>query len=161
MLLGFHKVNTTAYYLQADGLVERYNCTLTAMLVKTTQDSGCDWDKRLPLVLFTYRACCRGSTHESSFFLVCGRDLRLPTPAVLNPKKTRATMDLREYGINLHSRMSTAWELAWQNITRAQRRFMIKESASKVSRGRASLPIQVSREDRICKEAGEALPWTI
>ena len=31
-------------------------------------------------------------------------------------------MDLREYGIELHSRMSEAWDLARQNITRAQKR---------------------------------------
>ena len=122
VLLGFHKVNTTAYHPQTDGLVERYNRTLTAMLAKTAQDSGRNWDKRLPYVLFAYRACCQESTRESPFFLVYGRDPRLPTPAVLNPKKTRATMDLREYGIELHSRMSAAWELAQQNITRAQKR---------------------------------------
>ena len=56
------------------------------------------------------------STRESPFFLVYGRDPKLPTPAVLNPQKTRATMDLHEYGIELHSRMSAAWELARQNL---------------------------------------------
>jgi hypothetical protein len=34
-LLGFKKVNTTAYHPQTDGLVERYNRTLTAMLANT------------------------------------------------------------------------------------------------------------------------------
>ena len=48
-LLGFHKVNTSAYHPQTDGLVERYNRTLTAMLAKTAQGSGRDWDKRLPM----------------------------------------------------------------------------------------------------------------
>ena len=33
-LLGFHKTNTTAYHPQTDGLVERYNHTLTAMLAR-------------------------------------------------------------------------------------------------------------------------------
>ena len=51
-LLVFHKVNTSAYHPQTDGLVERYNRTLAAMLAKTAQDSGRDWDKRLPYVLF-------------------------------------------------------------------------------------------------------------
>ena len=58
MLLGFHKVNTSAYHPQTDGLVERYNRTLTSMLSKTVQEGGRDWDKRLPYVLFAYRACC-------------------------------------------------------------------------------------------------------
>lgn len=68
-LQGFHKVNTSAYHPQTDGLVERYNRTLTAMLAKTAQDAGRDWDKRLPYVLFAYRAC-QESTRESPFFLV-------------------------------------------------------------------------------------------
>ena len=39
-LLGFHKVNTSAYHPQTDGLVKRYNQTLTSMLAKTVQDDG-------------------------------------------------------------------------------------------------------------------------
>ena len=46
-LLGFRKVNTTAYHPQTDGLVERYNKTLTAMLAKPigTMERPC----KLPL----------------------------------------------------------------------------------------------------------------
>ena len=33
-ILGFHKVNTSAYHPQTDGMVERYNRTLRAMLAK-------------------------------------------------------------------------------------------------------------------------------
>ena len=36
-LLGFHEVNTSAYYLQTDGLVERFNRSLIHMLAKTAQ----------------------------------------------------------------------------------------------------------------------------
>ena len=51
LLLGFHKVNTTAYHPQTDGLVERFNRTLTAMLAKTAERGGRDWDHHLPYVL--------------------------------------------------------------------------------------------------------------
>ena len=47
-LLGFHKVNTTAYHPQTDGLVERFNRTLTAMLAKTVETGGKDCDEHLP-----------------------------------------------------------------------------------------------------------------
>ena len=50
MLLGFHKVNTSAYHPQTDGLVERFNRTLIAMLAKTVQRDGRDWDEKLPYV---------------------------------------------------------------------------------------------------------------
>lgn len=120
-LLGFKKVNTTAYHPQTDGLVERYNRTLTAMLAKTVDKRGPEWDVRLPYVLFAYRACQQSSTQESPFFLLYGRDPRLPTPAVLSPKESRSLKDLKEYGVELYSRMSEAWELARRHITRAQK----------------------------------------
>ena len=53
-VMGVHKVNTTAYHPQTDGLVERFNRTLTNMLAKTVERSGRDWDARLPYVLFAY-----------------------------------------------------------------------------------------------------------
>ena len=112
LLLGFHKVNTTAYHPQTDGLVERYNRTLIAMLAKTVQKGGPDWDDRLPYVLFAYRASQQSSTLESPFYLVYGRDPRLPTPAVLNPKRSCMAVDLKEYGLDLYAKMTEAWEMA-------------------------------------------------
>ena len=53
-LMGIHKVNTTAYHPQTDGLVERFNRTLTEMLAKKVERSGQDWDTHLPFVLFAY-----------------------------------------------------------------------------------------------------------
>ena len=53
-LLGIHRVNTTAYHPQTDGLVERFNRTLIDMLAKRVEPSGRDWDRQIPYVLFTY-----------------------------------------------------------------------------------------------------------
>ena len=51
LLLGFHKINTTTtYHPQTDGLVERYNRTLTSMLAKTVEAGGPELDERLPYV---------------------------------------------------------------------------------------------------------------
>ena len=41
-LLGVEKLNTTAYHPQTDGLVERFNRTLTDMLAKKVEHSGKD-----------------------------------------------------------------------------------------------------------------------
>ena len=87
-IISRHKVNTTAYHPQTDGLVERFNRTLIAMLSKISKKGGQDWDRRLPYVLFAYRATEQQSTLESPFFLLYGRDPRLPTEAALCPKET-------------------------------------------------------------------------
>ena len=122
VLMGYHKVNTTAYHPQTDGLVERYNRTLTSMLAKTVHRGGPEWDERLQYVLFAYRASQQASTQESPFYLLYGRDPRLPVPDALSLRKNRMTTDLHEYGIELHEKMATAWELVRRCIGRAQKR---------------------------------------
>ena len=95
---------------------------LISMLAKTVERGGKDWDERLPFVLFAYRASEQHSTCESPFFLLYGRHPRLPTDAALCPLKARATVDLREYGAELVSKMAEAWDLAQKCIGRAQNR---------------------------------------
>ena len=91
------------------------------MLAKTVRKGGPEWDEMLPYVLFAYRASQQSSTRESPFYLVYGRDPRLPVPDTPSPKKTRVTTNLKEYGLSLHQRMAEAWDLARQCIGRAQR----------------------------------------
>ena len=121
-LLGFHKVNTTAYHPQTDGLVKRFNRTLIAMLAKTTEKGGQDWDRRLPYVLFANRAAEQQSTLELPFFLLYGCDPRLLTEAALYPEERKKLTDLREYGSELAKQMSEAWELARDQVKCAQKR---------------------------------------
>ena len=90
------------------------------MLAKMTERRGKDWDRRLPYVLFSYRASQQESTLESPFFLLYGRDSRLPTQAALTPHKVRSQLDLREYGMEVAAKMSEAWQSARMCVTRAQ-----------------------------------------
>ena len=87
-IMGIHK-NTTAYHPQTDGLVERFNRTLTDMLAKKVEKNGRDWDKHLPYVLYAYRANRQESTQESPFYLLYGRDPQLPVPDSLTQPRTR------------------------------------------------------------------------
>ena len=73
-LLGIQKVNTTAYHPQTDGLVERFNRTLTDTLAKSAKDNRRNWDKRLPQVLFAYRTSPQESTELTPFMLLHGRE---------------------------------------------------------------------------------------
>ena len=121
-LLGFHKANMSAFHPQTDGLVERFNLTLTTMLAKTVERGGKDWDRHLPFVLFAYRACLQLSTQESPFFLIYGRDPHLPTDTMLSPPLSRTIERLQDYGAELASRMVGAWESARCSIKKAQHR---------------------------------------
>ena len=120
-VLGVKKVNTTAYHPQTDGLVERFNRTLTSMLSKCVERTGADWDCHLPYVLFAYRASMQESTRESPFFLLHGRDLRLPSVLNLEPEKKREEVNLKTYKGELISGLGEAWSLAQKQVCKAQK----------------------------------------
>ena len=120
-LLGTHKVNTTAYHPQGDGLVERMNRSLLNMLSKSAESNGSDWDERLPFVLFAYRASTQESTKESPFYLLYGRDPQLPTSEMLEPQIDRITYNLDDYKTEMVKHMSEAWKLAQENVKHAQK----------------------------------------
>ena len=69
-LLGIHQTNTTAYHPQTDGLVERFNRTLTTMLGKTVKKGSHDWDKHLRmsyLLIVPVNSSQLGNLHSSCF----------------------------------------------------------------------------------------------
>ena len=119
-LLGIKKINTMAYHPQTDGLVERFNRTLTDMLAKTVEVGGADWDVRLPYVLFSYRSSLQESTQESPFYLLYGRDPQLPVEEMLVPLE-RASIEIGGYTEEVTKRMSAAWETARQQVQKAQK----------------------------------------
>lgn len=76
--LGIKGLRTTPYHPQTDGLVERFNQTLKNMLRKFVADTGKDWDKWLPFLLFAYREVPQASTGFSPFKLLYGWPVQGP-----------------------------------------------------------------------------------
>ena len=119
-VLGVKKINTSGYHPQTDGLVEKFNAMLISMIAKSTSD-GAEWDTRLPYVLFAYRASLQESTKESPFFLLYGRDPRVPTSTVLTYQRSPYTVDIDDYKSEMMTNLSQAWKLAQENIKAAQK----------------------------------------
>lgn len=82
-LTGFRHRVTSAYHPQSNGLDERMNQTLKAALQKLVNDSQDDWDQLLDNVLFAYRTSRQASTKYTPFFLMYGREARLPIDITL------------------------------------------------------------------------------
>ena len=72
-------------------------------------------------MLFSYRASLQESTQESPFYLLYGRDPRLPTDAALAAPVHREDVDLDDYKAEVTSCLSDAWELARQHVKKAQK----------------------------------------
>ena len=81
--LQIKKINTSGYHPQTNGMVEKFNSTLIGMISKVAESSGKDWDRHLPFLLFAYRVSIHDSTRESPFYLLYGRDARIPSESVL------------------------------------------------------------------------------
>ena len=105
---------------QTDGLVEDFKCTLRSMLAKHSQEFGPQWVEHLQQLLFKYRTKLHESTGESPFFLVYGRDARLPTDTLLDTPPTLLLVDSDYYKVELVKGLSTAWEVARSDIKKAQ-----------------------------------------
>ena len=118
--MGVKKVNTSAYHLQCDGLVERFNRTLKEMLSKSVPVGTKEWDDRLPYVLMAYHATLQASTNESPFFLLYGRDPKLPSETILSVPTGRDVVKLDDYKSMMMQEMGAAWDLARKAVAKAK-----------------------------------------
>ena len=118
-LMGIEQLPTSGMHPQTDGLVERFNRTLKQMLSKLVARNGYNWDQLLGSVLFAYHTTTHSSTSESLFFLVYGRDARIPTSLAFSDPVTEYSVLETDYGRELFQELKQARALAKQHITKA------------------------------------------
>ena len=119
-LMGLKQLPTAGGHPQTDGLVERFNRTLKNMLCKLVEKKGKNWDTLLGPVLFAYRTTPHDSTGESPFFLMYGRDARLPTALDFYMPPSGCPTVETDYARELYKELKVARELASKNIKKAQ-----------------------------------------
>ena len=122
-ILGIKKLHTTAYHLQCDGAVERFNRTLKTILRKHAAKFGCQWDRFLPGILWAYRNTPHTSTGEKPSFLLFGVDCRSPTEAAYLPATKVHPTDVQDYKEELMLSLSSARQLAGSSIQKAQAKY--------------------------------------
>ena len=121
--LGIMKLNTTAYHPECDGMDERFNQTLKAMLRKHVSRFGTQWDKYLSGVLWAYRNTPHDTTGEKPSYLLFGLDCRSPTEAELTPPTEWSPISVTDYREELFLSLSSARQLAVETIQEAQRKY--------------------------------------
>ena len=70
---------STPYHPQTNGLVKWFNRTLIEALSKAAAQHLDEWDKYVAPMLFSYRTSKHATTRLFPFFLVYGREAKLPT----------------------------------------------------------------------------------
>ena len=160
-LLGTTKLNTTAYHLQCDGMMEHMNRTLKSMLRKHVAQFGSQWDRYLPGILWAYRNTPHELTKEKPSFLLYGVDCRSPTVAAQLPTEQLGLIEISDYREELVLSLSSARELAVSSIRAAELRY-------KQQYDRKSRPVTFKLghwvlvrfpQDETCKQRMLSRPW--
>ncbi|KAL5515000.1 hypothetical protein EMCRGX_G000106 [Ephydatia muelleri] len=118
-VLKFCKTRTTPYHPQGDGLVERFNHTLISMLATATADHSLDWEECLPKVCFASNTSVQTSTVYTPFYLMFGRQAKLPVDFMYGMDNT-PDVELPEYVGNLKRTLQKAYEVAREHIGEKQ-----------------------------------------
>ncbi|TNN04865.1 Retrovirus-related Pol polyprotein from transposon 17.6, partial [Schistosoma japonicum] len=118
-LLGIRKTHTTAYHPEGNGLVERTNKTIKAILRSFISRSSAElWDEVLPQCMLAYRTSVHGSTGFSPAILLFGHELRLPVE-IQSPLLPYEEQEYVPYIRTLRNRLADAYRLVNINLRMA------------------------------------------
>ncbi|KAH7713491.1 pol polyprotein [Aphelenchoides avenae] len=106
-LYAIKHITITPYNPPANGLVERQNSTIAAMLSAYCSDDASSWDLHLS---------------KSPFFVLCGRDATLPSDLALRIQPRQLFADCSIYIQEQATRLRSAWNTARSAIEAAQHR---------------------------------------
>ena len=97
-IMGVKRSLTSSYHPQGNGKCERVNRGLIGMLSKyLDQNQHSGWDEHLPLLMLGYRTQVHRSLGYSPFFLMFGRQPRLPVDLEIDAPCRPKSVTITEY----------------------------------------------------------------
>lgn len=121
-LLGIQKTRTTPYHPQSDGMVERFNRTLTAMLSAYVQENQRDWDTHIPYIMMAYRSAEHKSTGFTPNLLMLGRETSLPVDLMYEMPETMKEESLNHWAWTLREKLERTHSFVRENLETAMNR---------------------------------------
>ncbi|KAM0730356.1 Retrovirus-related Pol polyprotein from transposon 412 [Formica fusca] len=112
-LLKINKIQTTAYYPESNGALERSHRTLAEYVRHYINDDQTDWDEWIPFAMFTYNTTPHTATGYTPFELVYGHQADLPTALTRPPKPT---YNYNDYAQELKERLRATNQLAKEHV---------------------------------------------
>jgi exodeoxyribonuclease III len=119
---GIKKAQTTGYQPQSNASLERFHSYMNRALTFVCNKHKNDWDKWIDAVLFTYRITTNETTRFSPFFLMYGREPRIPLSAMLGVDPESRSNTEQEYSLHLSEALHEAYEHARFLQSRARER---------------------------------------
>ena len=102
-----------------NGLVERSHHTLSDMLSHFVNKDQRNWDKWVPLVQMAYRSTPHSITRYSPYFLLHGREMKLPFPIDVTPKFSRHEI-MDENVQDLADKLEAAYKLVRSRMSQGK-----------------------------------------
>lgn len=116
------KTRTSPFRPQSDGMVERFNRTMGAMLRQFVSNTQENWDEFLPLCAMAYNSSVHSSTGYTPNYLMFGREFKLPLEYMLPcPDFIEEDLDdsLEHYVTRLKDSLCLTYEVVRSNTKKA------------------------------------------
>ena len=121
-VLGIKKTRTTPYHPQGDGMVERFNRTLISLLSTAIKDHHTKWEDHLRATCMAYNTSEQSTTGFTPFFLMFGREARMPIDIMFGRPPEHEGLSHPEYAIQLRDKFESSYDAVWQHRQRAFQR---------------------------------------
>ena len=139
-----YKVYSPPYHPPSNGRIEGFHSFLKACLSKHIKDPM-EWDEIVPFVCSVYNALPNEHSREAPFFLMFGRDPRLPLNDFLRPKLRY--LGNNETIISLEA-MKKIYKLAAKNLKMARERMNKNKQQAHPTKIEVGALIMVKKHDK-------------
>ena len=120
-LAGIKKSRTTPYHAMGNGQCERFNRTLLNMLGTLTPTDKLNWKKHISNLTHAYNCTRHDSTGYSPFFLMFGRQPRLPIDLILGVDNLQTRgKGFTKYVEDLRDSLEAAYRIAAKHSSVSQ-----------------------------------------
>jgi transposase InsO family protein len=123
-LMGVQKSRTTPYHPQSNGACERMNQTLLKMLRSLPEKEKSRWPDKLNKMVHAYNCSPHSSTGYSPFFLMFGREPKLPIDMLVSiskPAEASRQQTYNEFVKRWRKQMESAYAVANQNSANSKK----------------------------------------
>ena len=121
-LAGVEKSRTSIYHPMGNGMTERFNRTLLGMLGSLEPEKKRQWHKYVAPLTHAYNCIKHEGTGYSPYFLMYGREPRLPIDIAFGIERNSDNQTHTAYVRDLKERLQEAFQLASKAATEARQR---------------------------------------